>query len=191
MYENTFKCEDGFYGEYCNITYCNGKFSNHSKICSGFGHCSSSGVCNCDSVYSYGINCERRTITCNVPSDYLQLSSSSCNGRGLCNAGTNCLCLSANFTDRGQGKSVIRIGEGSTDYTGTILTSIDKSCSLIQEQYEFVYKCGNDTRWKVFDTSSGFPTSYWQIAAGYFRFKSATGSHQTCTIHLIRLLVQM
>ncbi|KAG2386429.1 hypothetical protein C9374_002875 [Naegleria lovaniensis] len=91
------KCNDGYSGEYCQLTSCFGIDAQNSSVCGGHGQCIAYNYCNCSSNeqdgFWYGYNCESCLPThtgpkCNIPTCN---STSTCNNHGECE-NLQCAC---------------------------------------------------------------------------------------------------
>ncbi|KAL9647625.1 hypothetical protein ABK040_015116 [Willaertia magna] len=79
-------CNQYYFGEYCNMTTCNGILSTEAKVCSGRGACFEYNNCICQNGY---LSNDCSIITCfGIPSNY----SNVCGSNGLCVKPDICLC---------------------------------------------------------------------------------------------------
>jgi hypothetical protein len=81
---NTCDCSPGYYDKNCNVTVCNGIFSNDTLVCNGQGNCTSKENCKCNPNYK-GNYCEISSCF-GVFAD----SNKVCSGNGKCNKMDEC-----------------------------------------------------------------------------------------------------
>lgn len=81
-------CNEGYYGEKCDMFVCFGVSHRNKSVCFGNGRCDAVDVCQCSTGYG-GEDCSEEFLCNNV----LASDTNICNAHGLCVATDVCNCL--------------------------------------------------------------------------------------------------